>query len=678
MGSMQVGELVWKVTGDNSGLKRSLKQAEGQAGKTGKSFSKMGKIIGGALAAVGLGLFMKKLTRAASDAQETANKFGTVYSKISTQANAVAKDLATNYGLSSQASKELLSSTGDLLTGFGFSQEAALDLSGQVNALAVDLASFTNFAGGAEGASSALTKALLGEREAIKSLGISILEKDLKAYIESSGKAYETATRQEKAQATLALAIAQSGNAIGDFNRSQNDFANVGRRVSSRLDDMFAAAGEKLLPALSELGIAFLNATEDGGFLTEGLDIIVTTVTESIKVIGNLITMLNKLADEETQIKIDTGETRLLSERVAIEKTLAGVIATRNAREQAGNLTRAEEAEFTKRIASERAKLEDIEGKLGAAMTETNKQLDAEGIQREEISGKIKKNSALQDQLAKAYKRTKKEIKETGKAGEKTWNQLTDPEKLSAVNSAIQSIGGSFTSMLSSIAAISAAGFDQQIANIDAQEQRALEAAGVAEETSVERAQRELEIAKEAGDELLIKEKEDALTRAKIQEQFQKKRTKLEYEANLTAWQFQLAQALIQGAMAPLNAYVSTLAIPAIGPALAPINAALAAAAAGLQIAAVQAARPQPPKFAEGGIVPGGSTQGDNVLAAVNSGEMVLNSQQQAQLFGLANGAGAGGSGNITVYLGDELIYKSLYNATQNGELLIDTRAVVD
>lgn len=43
--------------------------------------------------------------------------------------------------------------------------------------------------------------------------------------------------------------------------------------------------------------------------------------------------------------------------------------------------------------------------------------------------------------------------------------------------------------------------------------------------------------------------------------------------------------------------------------------------------------------FASGGIVPGTQWAGDKVLARVNSGEMILNAQQQARLFALANGA---------------------------------------
>lgn len=43
--------------------------------------------------------------------------------------------------------------------------------------------------------------------------------------------------------------------------------------------------------------------------------------------------------------------------------------------------------------------------------------------------------------------------------------------------------------------------------------------------------------------------------------------------------------------------------------------------------------------FAEGGIVGGNSPTGDRLLVRVNSGEMILNAQQQARLFKLANGA---------------------------------------
>lgn len=59
--------------------------------------------------------------------------------------------------------------------------------------------------------------------------------------------------------------------------------------------------------------------------------------------------------------------------------------------------------------------------------------------------------------------------------------------------------------------------------------------------------------------------------------------------------------------------------------------------------------------YATGGIIGGHSYSGDNVLARVNSGEMVLNKSQQSQLFAIANGAGVGGGSVEFEIRGDKL-----------------------
>jgi len=189
----------------------------------------------------------------ASDFEETQSKFNTVFRDISDSAKKSADDLKTNYGLSSRASMQLLSDTGDLLTGFGFTQEEALKLSTEVNKLAVDLASFTNFSGGAEGASLALTKALLGERESIKQLGIAITETDLKAFAESQGLVWKEMGRVEKANLTFQLALTQSKNAIGDFQRTADSFANSLRTMKALIEDNGVSIGKELLPVAKGL-----------------------------------------------------------------------------------------------------------------------------------------------------------------------------------------------------------------------------------------------------------------------------------------------------------------------------------------------------------------------------------------------------------------------------------------
>jgi len=246
-------DLKIRILGDSTSLNNSLTDSEKRVKAFADKIGSIGKtmtVVGGAITAVSVGL-----VKMASDAEETSSKFATVFQDVSDEAAKTAKNLAVNFGLSTKAAKQLLSDTGDLLTGFGFTGQAALDLSTKVNELAVDLASFTNYSGGAEGASAALTKALLGERESVKSLGISIMETDVQAKVlelTQQGMTFET-DRQAKAYATLFIAQEQSKNAIGDFSRTSEGFANQMRILKARVNDVVVALGEKLLPIATRM-----------------------------------------------------------------------------------------------------------------------------------------------------------------------------------------------------------------------------------------------------------------------------------------------------------------------------------------------------------------------------------------------------------------------------------------
>lgn len=104
-----------------------------------------------------------------------------------------------------------------------------------------------------------------------------------------------------------------------------------------------------------------------------------------------------------------------------------------------------------------------------------------------------------------------------------------------------------------------------------------------------------------------------------------------------------------------------------------PINIPLTIKAVAEGAARLSAINSQQPRFENGGIVPGSSFSGDQVQARVNSGEMILNRQQQSQLFNLANGAGAGGQEiivNTTVELDGEVVGNSVSRQVANGLVL--------
>lgn len=98
--------------------------------------------------------------------------------------------------------------------------------------------------------------------------------------------------------------------------------------------------------------------------------------------------------------------------------------------------------------------------------------------------------------------------------------------------------------------------------------------------------------------------------------------------------------------------------IPFAGPALA-----------AAQIATMQAliAAAAIPKFASGGIVTGGPSSGDKILARVNAGEMILNGRQQSNLFEAINSGKLNSAQNQSVNIGfDKVRGSDIYLSLKN------------
>lgn len=125
--------------------------------------------------------------------------------------------------------------------------------------------------------------------------------------------------------------------------------------------------------------------------------------------------------------------------------------------------------------------------------------------------------------------------------------------------------------------------------------------------------------------------------------QLNKKAAQEEYKVKMWEWTASFLQATANIAQGVSKALAEG------GPYAGPILAALIAASGAVQIASIVANKPKPPSFATGGIVPGNSYSGDRVQANVNSGEMILNAQQQRNLWDMANSRGGGAVVNMPV-----------------------------
>ena len=130
-----------------------------------------------------------------------------------------------------------------------------------------------------------------------------------------------------------------------------------------------------------------------------------------------------------------------------------------------------------------------------------------------------------------------------------------------------------------------------------------------------------------------------------------------------------IAQTTMDTYQMAVKSYNALAGIPIVGPGLA---AAAAAGAITYGLARVQSIRSQ--KFAHGGIVAGNNFAGDQVTAQVNSGEMVLNKSQQANLFNMANSGGSN-SGVISAIqgLGDRIANLEIVLVADDNEIARST-----
>jgi hypothetical protein len=286
------------------------------------------------------------------------------------------------------------------------------------------------------------------------------------------------------------------------------------------------------------------------------------------------------------------------------------------------------------------------------------------------------------DAAIKRRQAERKEIKKSGKASkdvrtaeQKAWDESTKKAKqyMSVTSSGLNQVN----SLLSAGGALVDAIYQKRIDKLDAQMEAELQAAGVADETTVEQAQREYDAAVETGDALSIEEKRRALEKAKIEEKFAKKRAQLEYKGALASWKFQMTQAAIGIPIATMQGLITGWGAGwPLGVVLGPLFAGLSGAAAALQLGAVAAAKPSPPKFATGGIIPG-SAQGTQIIAGENNkSEAVLNQSQMQRFMDIADGKIGSAGQQINMIIDGTVFGKVMYRLSQNGDMLIDSGAI--
>jgi len=261
---LKLFEIFGEIKIDDDKANKSLNNIDKKAGKVGKSFSKMSGVIAGAVSIAAVGAFGKKIIDLGANAEEMYNKYNVVFDGMAEDVSKWANQFAKSTGRSKVETEGMLANLADLQQGFGFTQDESFDLSKKIVELGTDLASFNNVQDTT--AIEAVSKAMMGEAEMAKQLGLALNVNEVKAYAESQGMVYEELSKGEKMQVTYQLAVEQSQNAIGDAERSAGSYTNQMKALKANLKDTGTEMGMALMPIMTKM-VTFVNETVVPGLI---------------------------------------------------------------------------------------------------------------------------------------------------------------------------------------------------------------------------------------------------------------------------------------------------------------------------------------------------------------------------------------------------------------------------
>lgn len=402
----------------------------------------VGRFVGFAAAAftadaiVGYG---KELFKLGSEMEVLGKKAETVFGQALPLVTQQAKENATAMGLTVGAYVDAATAIGDLLIPMGFQREEAANISTELVNLSGALSEWTGGQFTAAEVSTKLSKAMLGEREELKALGISISEADVKQRLLEKGldKLTGTMLQQAKATATLELITEKSTDAqaafadgAGTMVRRQAEMSAKISEVSEKLATILMPVFERILSVMEAGADVILKLTgnlEDFAGVNNrasqsvaGLQAEFNLEVETLKR-GNISTENRKKLIDDINAKYKQYLPNLLDESSSLEDITTAQNAANAAFVERINLLAAEEkfVDVQKRLL--RAKTEELE--LAKKFTEAQEA----NFQTDDIEGglsstagvlqaqdAIEANKKLQEELRDEFEETRQAAIELG------------------------------------------------------------------------------------------------------------------------------------------------------------------------------------------------------------------------------------------------------------------------
>lgn len=231
----------------------SEQKVEGSIKSLKSMASKVLGAVGITLSAAGIKSTIDGCVEVASSIEEMQNKFDVVFSDMRNEVDKWAQEYSDAIGRNKNDIKTYLADQQNLLVGFGMTRQAGAEMAEQMTSLALDLASFGNMD---ETASvNAMTKAVMGESEAAKTLGAVLNDSTRAQAMATLGLkgTYDKLDQLTKMQVNYQAILQQSPDAIGDCQRSLDSYESTKKRYIAKLKEIKTIVGQFFLPTYQKI-----------------------------------------------------------------------------------------------------------------------------------------------------------------------------------------------------------------------------------------------------------------------------------------------------------------------------------------------------------------------------------------------------------------------------------------
>lgn len=231
----------------------SEQKVEGSIKSLKSMASKVLGAVGITLSVAGTKSAIDGCVEVASSIEEMQNKFDVVFGDMRNEVDKWAQEYSDAIGRNKNDIKTYLADQQNLLVGFGMTRQAGAEMAEQMTSLALDLASFGNMD---ETASvNAMTKAVMGESEAAKTLGAVLNDSTRAQAMATLGLkgTYDKLDQLTKMQVNYQAILQQSPDAIGDCKRSLDSYESTKKRYIAKLKEIKTIVGQFFLPTYQKI-----------------------------------------------------------------------------------------------------------------------------------------------------------------------------------------------------------------------------------------------------------------------------------------------------------------------------------------------------------------------------------------------------------------------------------------